>query len=342
MTDDNDTSPPLEKGKPRSKFWLYAPFVIFALLCAAYSGYWFFAKGKIDEGINQFVEQQRAAGGEISFSKKHLGGFPFRFALTVDDLKFVPPNAGIDWRAEKFQANMLPWNFNHVILRSSGRNALSAPDGQDYTALIGRKSALSLNWDQDGIQEGGLALDAVDIVTAYGDFALDNVKISLVDAGVDSPGKRILIDWDGITIAEELIAGTDAAILGTTLQPSRLRLEGQGFGIFGEAEERKFEIAQLLLNWGPAKLGTKGTFRINDTGFPDGTLHIRLDDAEELGTILRDNGLLTSETALFFGPLSLASKDGGFFPVPIRNGAVSYPGVAAQAFPQLAPARPAE
>ena len=342
MTDNYDMPSAPQDSKPPSRLWIYIPFILFALLCAAYSGYWFFAKGKIDEGIDTFITEQRAAGAELTFSSKRLGGFPFRFALTVDDLKFANPDAGFDWRGEKLQINMLPWNFNHAILRSSGRNEISLGNGQDYTAIIGQKSALSLNWDRDGIQEGGLTLDEADLITAQGDFSLDNVRISFVDAGAGMPGKRVLIDWDAVTIAEELIAGTDAEIFGGELQASRLRLSAQGFGIFGPAAERKFEIAQLLLNWGPIKLGTKGVFNINAAGFPDGTLHLRLDEAEALGEILREHDLLTSETALVYGPLSIASKDGGFFPIPIRNGAVSYPGINAQAFPQLAPALPAE
>ena len=136
-----------------------------------------------------------------------------------------------------------------------------------------------------------------------------------------------------------MIADTDAAFLGTEIQASRLRLEGQGFGIFGDTEERKVEIAQLLFNWGPLKLGSKGKFDINDDGYPDGTLQIRLDDAEALGTVLREKDLLNSETSLLYGPLSIASKEGGFFPLPLRNGYVTMLRQELAPVPQIAPVR---
>ncbi len=338
MTDTpGATSPEAQQDKPPSKVWLYLPFILFALVCAAYTGYWFFVKGKLDEGVTQFVTQQRANGAELTYSEKRLGGFPFRFALTVDDLTFANPEAGFDWKSEKLQINMQPWNFYHAIFRSSGRNELTLANAQNYTAILGSKSALSLNWDSQSIREAGLSLDTADIIGAFGDVGLNNFKASYIDAGTGISGKRILIDWDGVTLAENMIIGTDAEILGTEIQPSRLRLQGEGFGIFGEAEERKLEIAQLLFNWGPLKLGSKGKFDITDAGHLDGTLNLRLDDAEALGDLLKANGLLNSETALIYGPLSLASKEGGFFPLPLRNGHVTMLGQELAPIPPIAP-----
>jgi len=248
-------------GKPPSKVWLYLPFILFGLICAAYTGYWFFVKGKLDQGVNDFIAQQREAGADLAFTSKRLHGYPFRFVLTVDGLRFANPDAGFDWKGEKLQINMQPWNFSHAILRSSGRNEVVLANGQDFTALIGKKSALSLHWDDTGLNQAGLTLDTADIVMTAGDVALKNFKVSLLGAGTGTPGKRILIDWDSITLAQSMIAGTDAEFLGTELQASRLRLQGRGFGLFGQGDERKLELAQLLLNWGPVKLGSKGHVR---------------------------------------------------------------------------------
>ena len=255
----------------------------------------------------------------------------------VDDLNYVIPNSGVDWRAEKLQINMLPWNFSHAILRSSGRNELMLPNGQDVTAIIGEKSALSLNWDSTNIQEAGLTLDQGDIITAQGDYEIENLKASLVEAGAGTPGKRILIDWDRIALADQLIAGTELQMLGNTLQPSRLRVHAQGFGIFGEAEDRKIEIAQILFNWGELKLGTKGNLKIGQDGFPDGSIQIRLDEADTLLQSMKENGNFSSQQIGAVNTIALATKNADFLTIPIRDGAVSYPGLSAQVFPQFAP-----
>ena len=116
-----------------------------------------------------------------------------------------------------------------------------------------------------------------------------------------------------------MIADTDAEFLGTELQASRMRLQGQGFGLFGQGDERKLELAQLLLNWGPVKLGSKGTFDITNEGYLDGTLNLRLDEAETLGDLLRENGLYKPPLSLAHGFIAPASKDGNFYKLPIRN-----------------------
>lgn len=341
MTDTHDPAHPQSgkppKGKPPSKVWLYLPFIFFGLICAAYSVYWWYVKGKLEDGVTQFIAQQEAEGAEIEYASKRLHGFPFRFTLTVETPRFANPAQEFDWSGEKLQINMQPWNFYHAIIHSSGRNALKLAGNQDYTAIIGKKSALSLNWNDDGISQAGLTLDKADLIGAFGDVSAQNFKASLTNAGPGRPGKRILIDWDSLTLAEEMIAGTDAEFLGTQLQASRLRLEGQGFGVFGEADERTAELAQFLFNWGPLKLGSKGAFKINDQGYLDGTLFLRLDDADTLGEILRERDLLNSETSLVFGPLSIASKDGGFFPLPLRNGHITMLG---QELAPIAPVAP--
>lgn len=336
MTHAPDT-PPAPKGKAPSKVWLYLPFILFGLICAAYTGYWFVVKGKLAEGVNQFIAQQREDGVELTYTAKRLHGFPYRFTLTVDDLTFANPEAGFDWRGETLQINMQPWNFSQAIIRSSGRNELTLGNGQSVTALIGKKSALSLNWSDKGLEDIGLTLDTADIVLAAGDIALKNFKASLVNVQIGHPSKRLLVDWDGVTLAQSLIAGTDLEFLGTELQASRLRVEGQGFGLFGEAEDRKFEIAQLLLNWGPVKLGSKGKFDITDQGYPDGTLYLRLDESDALLKILKEDTQLGSEAIGFVGGIGLATKNSGFYVVPVRNGAITYPGLSAQVFPGIAP-----
>lgn len=332
----NDTP----EAKPPSKFWLYLPFAIFGILLTAYTAYWFYVRGKLDTGINDFITQQRDAGADISFASKRVHGFPFRFTLTMEDPQFANAEIGFDWKGEKLQINMQPWNFYHYIARSSGRNEMTV-SGENYTALIGPGSALSIDIGKDGLSQAGITLDSADFITAQGDISLQNFKASLLEAGANIPGKRILIDWDTVTVSDDILdlIGEDYAFLGNELQASRLRLSGQGFGIFGETEERKTEIAQLLVNWGPVKLGTKGKFNVNDEGYLDGTLQLRLEDSDTLLRILKEETQLGSEALSFVGTIGLATKNANFFAVPIRNGNITYPGMSAQAFPQIAPAR---
>ena len=320
--DKPENAPASPTGKKRSRLWLYLPFIIFGLIIAAYTGYWFFAKGKIETGINDFLAQQENAGAEVSYTSKRLHGYPFRFTLTVEDPHFANPENQIGWTGEKLQINMQPWNWFHYIIRSSGRNEITA-NGQNFTTLLGPGSALSFGLNGTA----GLTLDMADIVTAQGDVSIQNLKFSLLEAGAKRPGKRILLDWDFIKLSDELLAllGEDGAFLGNEIQASRLRLEGQGFSVFGPADTRKAELAQLLFNWGPLKFGAKGKFDINNEGYPEGTLFIRLDQAETFEGVLRGTNIFEAVSPIF-GPLKIASKDNGFLPLPLRDGGITMLG----------------
>lgn len=325
-------------GKAPSRRWLYGPFILFVLLFGAYSAYWFFLHGQLKTGIDDWIAEQRAAGLEVNFTDKRLHGYPYRFALTVDDPQMADPQAGTAWRGEKLQIIMQPWNFNHAIIRSSGRNEIAPGNGQDMTAVLGRKSAASLNWDETGITHFGLTLDTADIVTAGGDFGLSGLLASFAPTPDASGANRLSLDWESISLDANLLDGTDAAFLGTEIQASRLRLEGQGFSVFGDTPVRKAEIAQLVLNWGPLKFGAKGQFDINPNGYPDGVLQVRLDETEALKDALDAAGLLRGDTGALLQVIAAGSANGGFVPVPFRDGAVTYFGQSIAPVPQIAPA----
>lgn len=328
--------------KPRSKLWLYGPFVLFGLLVAAYCAYWFYVRGELETGVETWIADQRAAGADISYSDKRLGGFPYRFALIVDDPSYTDPAGATDWQGERLEIFMQPWNFKHAIIRSAGRNELAQANGANLTALIGKKSALSLKWDENGLTDYGLTLDTLDLVTAQGDVGVQGLTANFMLASEASPLGRLSVDWDKVQLDPAFLQGTDLAFLGTELQTARLRLEGQGFGLFGDGPVRKLEIAQFLLNWGPMHLGAKGKFDIGAQGYPDGTLQVRLEDGTRFTRLLQDEGLLTSETALVFGPLVAASRDNGFFPIPLRNGQITMLGQSMGSVPRIAAPRPGE
>ncbi len=321
-----------------SKLWLYGPILLFVLLFGAYSVYWFYARGQIETGIDAWIANQREAGLDITFTSKRVDGYPYRFALTVEDPHLANPEVGFSWTGETLQIVMQPWNYSRAIFRSSGRNEILTAQGGAITAILGPKSAASLGWGDEAVTSAGLTLDKGEIVTPDGDFGLSSLTANYRQAPQEEGGYLLSVDWEAVSLDPALLAETQVAFLGSDIQAARLRLSGQGFSIFGEAETRKAEIAQLLFNWGPLQLGAKGAFDIDAAGYPNGTLHIRLDEADELEAALRNTGLLTEQGVLVLQTLKAGSQNGKFFPVPLRNGAVSVFGQDIAPVPQVAPA----
>ena len=328
------------KSKAPSRLSLYGPFIAFALVATAYSAYWFYVRGELETGIDDWITEQRAAGAEVEFASKRVGGFPYRFALDVEAPRFASADGSLDWRGEDLQIVMQPWNFSHAIIRSPGRNEIAQANGADMTAILSRKAAASLKWDEEGLTDFGLSLPEESLVFANGDVALDGLTANLIEVPEAEFGSRLSVDWQVIRLDPAMLDGTQYAFLGTELQASRLRLEGQGFGIFGPAPSRNTEIAQLLFNWGPLQLGAKGKFDIDAAGYPNGNLMLRLENGDALEEALREAGLMSGVLGGSVNYILSGSRNDGFQIIPLRNGSVTILGQALAPVPQIAPPIP--
>ncbi|MEL6324173.1 MAG: DUF2125 domain-containing protein [Pseudomonadota bacterium] len=337
-----------ETGSQRSRLGLYIPFVIGAVLVAIYSAYWFWMRGQLAAGIDQWIAEQRAAGIEINYASKTVDGFPYRFALQVEAPEISNPHADISWRGEKLQLVMQPWNFQHVIGRAPGRNALSLPGGEPVTAFIGDRSAASLSWRGETIRRFALSLDEADIVLATGSYGVRDFSVNYAPPAADAedPRHRVALDLGGATLPA---APIEAPWLGEEIDAVRLRLELENPEIVFGARildpsryalpDPAFDLAQLLVNWGPVKLGAKGkvSFRLPDCA-PDGVVNFRLEEIEALRGQLEAANLLTEEVAAGLSAIGFASNDGGFAPITLRAGTVTFMGQpAGPALPALCP-----
>ncbi|MEO1406675.1 MAG: DUF2125 domain-containing protein, partial [Pseudomonadota bacterium] len=163
-----------DTSKRPSRFWLYLPFFFFALLITAYSAYWFWMRGELGKGVDAWIADQRAAGNVVEYADKKLTGFPYRFALTVDEPRFADRSNGVDWTGQELQLIMQPWNFYHVIGRSPGRNSFDLRGEEPITAILGSKSVASLSWTDTSVERFAVALDTADIVLTDGTASLQD------------------------------------------------------------------------------------------------------------------------------------------------------------------------
>lgn len=309
--------------------WLFAPIAILAILVLAWSFYWVWMRGRLDASLEAWIADQRAGGAEISFAEKRIGGFPYRFALTLDGLDAAEPATGQSWRAERLQVVMQPWDLQHLILRSPGRNELVLRGGEPVTAIIGGKSALSLSWTKESFRRFSVYLDAADIVTGGGELRLQEAALNLAPAPNDPDALRIALDWTGIDLGQP---PRQAVWLGPGSGFGALRLEVSGAAavLRGEtgtgqwlAGAPRLSLAQLQIDWGPVRLGMKGEISLVQGGCrPDGTLSLRLEDAGAVRDALEASGELTPDIEAGLGGIGLASQGGGFAPFVFREGDV--------------------
>jgi len=329
----------MASARKSSGAWIWVPFTIAIILVALYTAYWYVARGILEDGIDQWIAEQRAQGLVVEYSDKRLGGYPFRFELTVDEPLYGEPAPGARWSADRLELIMQPWDWYHVIARSPGRNTvfLSPGEGDNLRILLGRRSAASLRWDDTSVTRFSLALDEASLGAAGGSVAdIDAFELHLRPAPGAPDMLQLETHWQRIELAET--PPDDLAPLGRTIGPSILRAElAGGVSAFSETGDlaRSVELAlsrggellvpQLMLEWGPASLGAKADLK-REAGQLRGSVGVRIERADELRSALAAQGRLTDDVRQAIDGLEAASANGGFFMTTLRGDGVYFLG----------------
>ena len=322
----------------RSRFWLFFPFVLLLIVIAAYSAYWAYARSLLDQGIDDWIAAEREAGRTVDYSSKSLGGYPFRFALTVNDPVYADP-LGPRWSGEQLQLVMQPWNWNHIIARSPGRNTLTPPagTGEELRLLVGPKSAASLSWTAEGMRRVSVFVDKASLDA--GDEAvgeLDQFELHLRPAPGFPDMLQMETHFQAVRLAE---LPDDVSVLGAEIGPSILRVEVDK-GMTAIAMETpadvfvqtvldlggEIRVPQIMIDWGPADLGAKGELQQTSAGEIRGQVGLRIEQAEQLRTALDEAGRLDDETRQAIDALEAASANGGFLILTIREDGLYFLG----------------
>lgn len=87
---------PLAARKPR-RLGLYLPFALLLLAAAAWTIFWFWARGEVQKRLDASVADLGRAGYEVSWKERSIGGFPFRMDVTLREARVREPSGwGLD------------------------------------------------------------------------------------------------------------------------------------------------------------------------------------------------------------------------------------------------------
>jgi hypothetical protein len=110
---------PLPPRKPR-RLGLYLPFLALLIAVVVWSGFWFWLRIQTNTQIEATAESLRKAGYEMSWSRKVVGGYPFRLNVLLTDARIREPS-GWTIAAPKLEAESFVHGLGHWIV--------AAPDG---------------------------------------------------------------------------------------------------------------------------------------------------------------------------------------------------------------------
>lgn len=308
--------------------WLYLPFAIAGVILAGYFFLWRAGAAEMKRAIGEWVDDQRAAGLNLTHGPLKAEGFPFFLRVHVETPEISAPGEW-RWRTNRLTLDALPYDLNRLVFSVRGEQQASldgygdwrvnAEDfrfsiandksrGWVFAMTVGGAHALR---DEDGARA---AIDhlALDLAPSPQDPAMLVLSLAASNINASSPHGEARLDG-----VQTVMAATEAQALGDA---EMWRQAG------GELIVNGF-IAQL----DEAKLSVAGTLSLDAAHRPEGALQTEIVAPAPFAKALAPLGVLSEENAeSVAAALTLAAiANGGKITAPIefKNGAVHLAGV---------------
>ena len=116
--------------KYSSRFWLYAPAALFALLAAAVMIHWWMLAGPFEKKLAALKGHEAIPGITLNWDKLEVGGFPFRLDANFQNFRVAGAGAHgpFSWRSEKFAMHGLTYGRSQDVYEAAGRQQISWTD----------------------------------------------------------------------------------------------------------------------------------------------------------------------------------------------------------------------
>ncbi|WP_374655349.1 DUF2125 domain-containing protein [Dongia sp.] len=242
--------------------------VALLVLGGAYAGYWYYVAGRLQDGIDAWVEQQRAAGNEVAIADGSIGGFPFAFRRDFGAAE-MRLQGGVAARiaAGSAIAEIKPWNLNTVIVTARDVSVSGAPGIYKAAALDG----------------------SIDIPTAPpADYHQPLLEFDLTATDVTLPEGQRAVTAGPI----EALAARGAIMGPVPMAPDVGQALAGWANAGGVLELKSFNFAQA-----PLAAAGEGTLALDEALQPLGALTLRAHGVAETVALLQQDGLLDARNA---------------------------------------------
>jgi hypothetical protein len=275
----------LKRMKYSSRFFLYAPLLLFLALAAAAGVNWWSMADALSHKLDALNGRKAMPGVTLSFASKTIGGFPFNLDVEFRNFRIevATDHGPAQWRSEKFALHALAYGREQMIFEAAGKQLLSWTDSKrQHHALpfeVGEWHASSI------VDDHGLARFDMDLI-GLGSPALIAARIQLharehlgaIDLAAEADSVRLL--------------GGLASPFGDTVVLARANasaVPGKSFDAIRvgdaswEATLERWRVAQgvlhvddLELNWNRFGAIGKGTLSLDPSHAVAGLLDFKL------------------------------------------------------------------
>ncbi|MCO5090787.1 DUF2125 domain-containing protein [Bosea sp. (in: a-proteobacteria)] len=115
-----------------SRFWLYGPVMLLALLVAGWSAFWFHARGRVAAEVDAALVREAERGRSWTCADRSIAGYPFRIELRCKALTLTSTRWGEAVRVETGPAVAVGQIYSPglVIVELSAPAKVSLPEGR--------------------------------------------------------------------------------------------------------------------------------------------------------------------------------------------------------------------
>lgn len=299
--------PDTEPVRKHSRAGLFIPFILLLVAMVAWTGFWFWLRIQTADRMDETAEALRAAGYEVSWSERSIGGFPFRLNVTLTEPRIREPSG---W------ALAAPRLESEAYIHGLGNWIFAAPEGLTFTRPVagpvevkGRVLRASLAGLDEAIPR--FDFQGADLTFTPGagaqPFSLSAAKLAeihLRPAPEDQAGffvevkegqarfsglfaniaedGEIALKWDSILTKASALRGAD--------WPSAARAWADAGGTM--------QVQEAGLTAGEAVIGVRsGVLSVGDDGRLVGALETTLRQAPRALEAMGEGGVLPEETA---------------------------------------------
>ncbi len=299
-------------------------------LSALWSGYWFAGSSVIRTAAEDWFAAQGAQGITAEKTGLTVAGFPNRFDLTVDGVRYANPALGIGWRAPFAQVFAMTWKPWHVIAALPPEQVITLPD-QEITLGSDRFRA-SLRAGVSTNLPLAMAVVEADSFNARSTggwgIGADRTVLSLgVAAGV-LQAYDIAVDVAGLAPDPALLQRlVPDGSLPPTLAVVKLRATATLTAPLdrhaGETRPRlaAFDLTETLVTWGEVSITATGSIAPDDKGIAAGRIEFTVANWRRIMPLIVASGAVKPELAktveTMLGNLAQQSGDPEVLKLPL-------------------------
>lgn len=282
----------------RGRVAILVAVVLVAIL--GWSAWWWVLATARDNALTVWLEDRRAAGWVAEAGDVTVTGYPARVDSHVASLSLSDPGAGWSWQAGGLDILQLAYKPQHVIAVLTGEQVLATPyDTIRATSDTLRGSILfrpntRLELDHMTFEIAGMALAS----DAGWESSIGKAVLATRRAASGEPFAHDLA-FDAENLAIPRLAayaeGVLPAAIGKVNLDSTLRFDRAWDRAAIETDNPVLlgvEIRDVSLAWGELDLRGRGTLGVDDEGFAEGRLDLRVRNWEQALDVAENAGVL--------------------------------------------------